>query len=87
MAESGQSKKGAAKVDRKVIEEERGKACDDDDLLIVLCTEDKQISDKDLPKMTGIVQSTQWDEYFGPYAGRAFFIWSRTAAQEKHKTS
>ena len=71
-SECGQAKQGQAKVDNQVIQDERAKSCDADDVLILFCTEEKHIEPQDLPPMTGIVQPAQWRTYFGPYVGRAW---------------
>ena len=71
LAECGQCKQGTAKVDLKNIQDERAKSCDENDFLLIICT-DGQFNQSDLPHMTGIVQQEQWHQYFGPYAGRAF---------------
>ena len=71
-SECGQAKQGQAKVDNRVIQDERAKSCDADDVLILFCTEEKHIEPQDLPPMTGIVQPAQWRTYFGPYVGRAW---------------
>ena len=71
-SECGQAKQGQAIVDNQVIQDERAKSCDADDVLILFCTEEKHIQQQDLPPMTGIVQPAQWREYFGPYVGRAW---------------
>ena len=79
-SECGQAKQGQAMVDNQVIQDERAKSCDADDVLILFCTEEKHIQQQDLPPMTGIVQPAQWREYFGPYVGRAW------AMQQDNKT-
>ena len=71
-SECGQAKQGQANVDNQVMQDERVKSCDADDVLILFCTEEKHIQQQDLPPMTGIVQPAQWREYFGPYVGRAW---------------
>lgn len=72
LTECGQCKQGTAKVDLQNIQDERAKSCDENDFLLIICTDGKQIDQSDLPHMTGIVQQEQWQQYFGPYAGRAF---------------
>ena len=72
LAECIQCKQGGAKVNAAILDEESAKSCDKQDFLLVLCTGDKNIDLEDMPSMTGIVQESQWQEYFGPFVGRAF---------------
>jgi len=72
VAECGQTKQGAALVTLDVIQDERQKACDDGDVLVIYCTRKMGILANELPRMTGLVGAGQWNEYFGHYVGRAF---------------
>ena len=73
LAECGQAKQGSAQVDLDVIIQERSKACDEGDLLLVYGTRDPQIDSAQLPPLTGVIGAKEWLEYFGPYVGRAHY--------------
>jgi hypothetical protein len=51
---------------------ERNKAASPHDFFILFTTNERR-SDIALPGNSGIVDAENWSEYFGPFAGRAFF--------------
>ena len=53
--------------------EERKKAASDEDFFLLFTTKSRLEKIK-IPKNSGIVSGDNWKEYFGPFAGRAFFF-------------
>ncbi|RUS15929.1 hypothetical protein BC937DRAFT_91797 [Endogone sp. FLAS-F59071] len=60
----------SATVSQRLYEEERNKAASSQDFFILFTTQkDCNIN---LPRYSGIVDGTCWNDYYGPFAGRAF---------------
>ena len=72
MSECLQMKLGFACVNAAAVKTERAKSCDKGDCLLVLCTAKHEVKLDELPQMTGIVTSSEYVKYYGPYSGRAF---------------
>ncbi|KAF9372310.1 hypothetical protein CPB97_001349 [Podila verticillata] len=58
-------------------QEERRKAASDNDFFMLFTSKDRL--DVELPLQSGIVDRSNWEHYFGPFAGRAF-VFATTGA-------
>jgi len=59
-------------VDVALYNSEWKKGASDQDLFILYTTNSTSVTAKDLPAHGGIVSMTNYEDYFGPFAGRAF---------------
>ena len=69
--EVGQCKFVKQNLDQKTYDNERNKSAGPDDFFL-LYTTTKTPDDLALPNLSGLVDESCWDSYFGPFAGRAF---------------
>jgi hypothetical protein len=67
-----QSKHIKDDVDLSYYQKEYSKAAGDKDLFILFTTHDCSVGEEDLPNRGGIVCRANFDDYFGPFLGRAF---------------
>ncbi|CAB4423970.1 unnamed protein product [Rhizophagus irregularis] len=59
-----------AKITKKLYYDERKKSAGDKDFFILFTT--SKTEDFDIPMNSGIVDESNWNDYFGPFSGRAY---------------
>ena len=65
------------KVTKPMYLQEREKAASVQDFFLAFTTQ-KKVPTFKLPDKSGIVDRSNWDNYFGPFAGRAYFYCDET---------
>lgn len=78
LAENQQYKQDTARVDTQAVQAERAKSCSPDDVLVILSSGEASASADDLPNRTVFVGKDQRKAYYGPFAGRAWFVAARS---------
>jgi len=61
------------KLTAALMEDERAKAANDSDAFLMFSTFD-DVDPDDIPPSTGVVVKRNFDDYYGPFAGRAFWL-------------
>lgn len=72
MQELHQGKHIKADVDLKYYNQEHSKASGNRDLFILFTTHNSSIAEQELPPRGGLVSKANFNDYFGPFAARAF---------------
>ncbi|KAJ1554030.1 hypothetical protein HK096_005287 [Nowakowskiella sp. JEL0078] len=70
-----QAKRVSDKISQTAFEQELQKAASSNDFFILFTTNDY---DDALPPSSAVVDRKNWEAYFGPFAGRAFFYFNKT---------